>query len=229
MRPEPDRETTDPLRRPLYTFAEADRLARVTRGTAQRWLTGYAYSRPGRARVVQPPVTPGLGVDGAVSFTDLVEIVAIGRLKEQRFSLKAIRRIVENCQELLGVSRPLTALRFKTSGREVFVDQGDVLLEVGRHKRMRAWESVLRPFLETLDYNADAVAARWWPLGRAVPILVDPEYAFGIPVIAGSGVRTEIILERSRAGDLADEIAADFNVSNLEVQRALQFELQRAA
>ncbi len=48
-------------------------------------------------------------------------------------------------------------------------------------------------------------------------------------MIADSGVRTEIILERFRAGDLNEQIAADFNVTALEVQRALQFESQRAA
>ena len=31
------------LMRPLYGFAEADRLAGVTRGTSRRWLKGYRY------------------------------------------------------------------------------------------------------------------------------------------------------------------------------------------
>jgi uncharacterized protein (DUF433 family) len=229
MTGDPSRSSSDPLTRPLYTFAEADRLAGVTRGTAQRWLTGYAYYGARGERVVQPPVTPGPGGAGGVSFTDLVEIVAIGRLKERDFSLTAIRRIVENCQQILGVPRPLTTLRFKTGGREIFVDQGAVLLEVGRRKGMRAWERVLRPYLETLDYREDGAARRWWPLGRHEPILVDPDYGFGLPVVAHSGVRTEIILERFRAGDLDKQIADDFEVSAEEVQRALQFELQRAA
>jgi uncharacterized protein (DUF433 family) len=42
-------------------------------------------------------------------------------------------------------------------------------------------------------------------------------------------VRTEIVLERFQSGDLEDEIARDFGITPLEVQRALQFELQRAA
>jgi len=58
---------------------------------------------------------------------------------------------------------------------------------------------------------------------------LDPDYAFGFPVIRNSGVRTEIILERFQAGDLHDQIAQDFNVDPIEVERALQFELSRAA
>ena len=215
---------------PRYGFADADYLANVTRGTARRWLAGYAYHDTHGQRVVQPPITPGvLREEENVSFLDLVEIAAIGRLKEVGFSLRMIREIVRNCQEILAVPRPLTTLRFKTGGREIFVDRGDVLLEVGRKKRMRAWNEVLEPFLQELDYDANQFLARWWPLGRSTPVVIDPEYGFGFPVVAKSGVRTEIILERFRAGDLNEQISADFNIEQVDVERALQFELQRAA
>lgn len=217
------------LTRPLYGFADADYLANVSRGTARRWLAGYAYHDTHGQRVVQPPVTPGVQREESVSFADLVEIAAIGRLKEVGFSLRMIREIVRNCQEILGVQRPLTTLRFKTGGREIFVDRGDVLLEVGRKKRMQAWNEVLKPFLQELDYDANQLVARWWPLGRSTPVVIDPQYGFGFPVVAKSGVRTEIILERFRAGDLKEQISADFNIEQVHVERALQFELQRAA
>jgi uncharacterized protein (DUF433 family) len=48
-------------------------------------------------------------------------------------------------------------------------------------------------------------------------------------VVADSGVRTEIILERFEAGDLHDQIAADFNLDPIEVERALQFEMKTRA
>lgn len=217
------------LIRPLYGFADADYLANVTCGTAKRWLEGYMYDDTHGQRVVQPSVTPGVQREEGVSFADLVELAAIGRLKEVGFSLQMIREIVRNCQEILGVPRPLATLRFKTGGCEIFVDRGDVLLEVGRKKRMQAWNEVLEPFLQELDYNANQLVARWWPLGRSTPVVIDPEYGFGFPVVAKSGVRTEIILERFRAGDLKEQISADFNIEQVHVERALQFELQRAA
>jgi uncharacterized protein (DUF433 family) len=154
--------------------------------------------------------------------------VAIGGLKKAGFSTRAIRQFVHNCREILGVQRPLTSLKFKVSGREVFVDQSDVLLEVGRRKRMQARIDVLAPFLANLDYTQDLVS-RWWPLGRDVPIVVDPDYGHGLPVVEGSGVRTEIIRERGEAGDLIQQFASDFNLDCTEVERALQFELKHAA
>jgi uncharacterized protein (DUF433 family) len=216
------------LTAPRYTYAESDRLAGVTRGTSRRWLSGHQYRRSDGEPVRAAPITPAHRDGDSVSFLDVVEVVAIGGLKGAGFSTRAIRQIVENCQELLGIERPLISLRFKVGGREVFVDQGDVLLEVGRRKREHAWNDILAPFLASLDYTGD-VASRWWPLGRDVPIVLDPEYGHGLPVVAGSGVRTEIIRERAEAGDLIQQIASDFHLDCIDVERALQFELQRAA
>lgn len=218
------------LRLPLYSYSESDFLAGVGRGTSRRWLSGCTYRAPGGAVVKQPPVTFGSNTETGVSFVDLIEIVAIGRLKQIGFSLPAIRGIVQNSQQLLGVERPFATRTFKVGGRDIFVPSptGESLLEVGRRKGMTAWNQVLAPFLKELDY-AQELVRRWWPLGRAHPVVVDPEYGHGFPVIVDSGVRTEIVFERFRAGALAAEIANDFNVSEVEVERALQFESSRRA
>ncbi|MGI8552529.1 MAG: DUF433 domain-containing protein [Dehalococcoidia bacterium] len=215
---------------PLYSFAEADRLAKVSRGTAKRWLAGYQYVGPRGALVSRPPITAGnqKNLDEGVSFLDLIELAAIGGLREIGFSLGMIRALVSNCRELLQIPHPLVSLRFKTDGRDIFVTRHDVLLDVLRRKGAQAWSEVFEPLLETLDYQ-DAVARRLWPLGKDKPIVVDPDYGFGLPIIQGSGIRTEIILERFQAGDLPAQIAEDFNVAVLDVERALQFEVSRAA
>jgi hypothetical protein len=45
------------LMRPLYGFAESDRLAGVTRGTSRRWLKGYRYWYADESRMALP-ITP---------------------------------------------------------------------------------------------------------------------------------------------------------------------------
>jgi uncharacterized protein (DUF433 family) len=212
---------------PYYSFSETDYLAGAPRGSARRWIKGYGYLRHGE-RVERPPVTPRPNQVAAASFLDLLEVVVIGRFKYVGIPLSAVRQIVADCQELLELPRPLVQLKFKTDGRDVFIDQGDTLLGLGRQKRMMAWNDVLAPFLEQLDYG-EGWAERWWPLGHDGRILIDPEYGFGQPVIAGTGVRTEIILERVRAGELPEEIAEDFNVDRLQVMRAIQYETTRIA
>ncbi|MFN0071549.1 MAG: DUF433 domain-containing protein, partial [Chloroflexota bacterium] len=153
----------------------------------------------------------------------LIEIVAIGALRAAGFSVRSIRQIVTNCEEIFQLPHPLASLKFKVGGGDVFVQAGNELVEVGRRKRMIAWNEFLSPFLNNLDYEFD-IARRWWPRGHEAYVVVDPEYGFGLPVIVGSGVRTEIVRERFTAGDSREQIADDFNLSALEVDHALRFE-----
>ncbi len=225
------RDARRELWEPRYSYGEADYLANVSRGTSKRWLVGYQYHKDGEARTI-PSVTPHVREPGAVSFIDLVEVAAIGRLKgEAGFSLQEIRRIVHASQAYFGVERPLATLKFKVGGGEAFVVMSDdTLLEVfGKRRGETAWYQILEPFLEELEYDDTGWATRWWPLGRSQAIVVDPAYAYGLPVVAGSGVRLEVILERTRAGDLPEVVAEDFSLTREQVDRALQFELKRAA
>lgn len=220
------------LTRPFYTFSEADCLAGVPRGTSRRWLVGYRYRGRDGDAVQRPPVTPHAGDErpSSVSWVDLIEIVAIGLLKEKGFSLRRIRDIVQLCQDTLGEQNPLAMRKFKTDGRSIFLSLGEHLLDVShwRRKGMMAWDTVLGPFLETLDYEGD-IARRWWPMGRERLIVIDPEYGFGYPVIANTGVRTEFVAERFAVGESTAEIANDFDITPAEVDDALRFELHRHA
>jgi uncharacterized protein (DUF433 family) len=213
--------------RPLYSYSETDYLAGVSPGTAKRWLEGYWYWTPDGERIVQPPVTIRPRPEDGASFLDLVEVTAIGRLKEAGFPLRRIREIVTNCQHLLGVEHPLVTLQFKTDGREIFVDQGEQLLEVGKRKGEQAWSEFLAPFLHDIEYEAD-FARRWYPQGQGRAVVVDPDYGYGLPVVVGTGVRTEIILERFQVGETIREIAQDFNLAPNQVEQALQFETRLA-
>lgn len=222
-------EIPAPLARRLYSYADADNLARVSRGTSKRWIEGYTYRRPGGERIALPPITADREITGGgVSFSDLIEIVAIGKFKDIGFSIPRVRKIVTAAQETFGVRHPLSMLSFKTDGRDVFVEDGTLLHNLLRNKSQPAWDAILGPFLETLDYR-DAIAYRWWPLGKDRPILVDPEYGFGQPVVAGSGVRIEIIRERISAGDSNSQIAYDFAVSEADVEAVSQYYMQRIA
>lgn len=218
------------LTAPLYSYAEADRLAGVGRGTSSRWLKGYRYWYAPSDLRVMPPVTESIESQEAVSFVDLVEVIVIGGLRKKGFSLRTIRKMNEFCQLLLQKTRPLVTETFKVSGRDIFVlaSHGH-LVNVSTQRGMQAWDEVLDPFLETVDYENE-LARRWWPMGREYPVVVDPEYGFGLPVVSGSGVRTEILAERARAGDTDEEISYDFGLDASQVEAALRYEgVPRAA
>ncbi len=212
------------VNRPLYSFAEADRLAGVTPNTSRRWLKGYSFWYSPEERRTMPPITPGLGQKTAVSFVDLMEVAAIGELIAKDFSLKRIRKINAFARLYLQTPRPLVTETFKVKGRDIFVEESfGVLVNVGYEAGMRAWEDVLDPFLDDVEYENEMVR-RWRPAGKEGGVLVDPDYGFGLPVIEGTGIRTEIIAERYKAGDSTEEIGYDFGVTPAQIEDALRYE-----
>ena len=214
------------VKRPLYSFAEADRIARVTPNTSRRWLKGYSFWYDGEHRTM-PPVTWTSGMKDAVTFVDLMEVATIDKLRKKGFNFKQIRKINATARFYLRKPRPLVTETFKVKGRDIFVDEGfGILVNVGYEAGMQAWDEILDPFLDTVEYEGEIVR-RWWPLGKEFAVLVDPDYGFGLPVVEGVGVRTEIIAERYRAGDSIDEIAYDFDVTPKQIDDALQWEMPK--
>jgi uncharacterized protein (DUF433 family) len=214
------------VKRPLYSFAEADRIARVTPNTSRRWLKGYSFWYDGEHRTM-PPVTWTSETKDAVTFVDLMEVATIDKLRKKGFSFKQIRKINATARFYLRKPRPLVTETFKVKGRDIFVDEGfGILVNVGYEAGMQAWDEILDPFLDTVEYEGEIVR-RWWPLGKEFAVLVDPDYGFGLPVVEGVGVRTEIIAERYRAGDSIHEIAYDFDVTPKQIDDALQWEMPK--
>ncbi len=66
------------------------------------------------------------------------------------------------------------------------------------------------------------MVVQWHVRGKASPILIDPQIAFGAPAI--NGVPTWAIKGRREAGETIDEIVDDFLLKREEVAAALEFE-----
>ena len=209
--------------RPIYSYAEADRIAGVRPRTASRWIREYALLSEGaHSASDDAEAEPG------ASFFDLIEVAAIGRLRAAGWSFKAIHVAVESCQRMSGLSRPLVTEQFSRDGRAFFTACHESLDQagIGPRKCEAAWFEVLLPFLKSVTYEHD-YARRWWPIGRDRRVVVDPDYGFGLPVVEGSGVRTEIVYEQVRALESQERIASSFNISPEDVEHAIQFEASR--
>ncbi len=140
-----------PVFAPRYSYAEAERLAGVSRGTAKRWLRGYRHrGRDGEPRF-REPVIPGErqgDADGHVSFADLVEIAAVNHFRRQRWSLGAIRALIAECRTIFEVDRPLVMQCFKAGAQDTFLEQNGHFAALPGRKRLRAWYT-LHTFLGT--------------------------------------------------------------------------------
>jgi uncharacterized protein (DUF433 family) len=60
-------------------------------------------------------------------------------------------------------------------------------------------------------------------------IVIDPRIRFGRPVLDGTGIRTEIVIDRFRADEPIESLAADYGRSQEEIEAIVRSELPAAA
>lgn len=124
---------------------------------------------------------------------------------------------------------PFAAYRFKTDGKSLFMGyeqiegkkQKGTLLDTTIAKGQLAWDDIIGAQLKEFDYKAD-LAVRWHVAGADSPIVIDPQIAFGTPIV--DGAPTWVIKERWEAGESIDDIAYDFRLKKNDVRKALEFE-----
>ena len=60
-------------------------------------------------------------------------------------------------------------------------------------------------------------------------VVIDPRLSGGRPVLAGTGLATELIAERYKAGESVEDLAKDYEREESEIEEAVRCELGRAA
>jgi uncharacterized protein (DUF433 family) len=212
---------------------EAARLARVPSRTLWNWIHGYRYLRAGRSALAKPVLTPTVG-NGAVtlSFVNLTEVLALSGFRESGVSMQKIRRALDYVGREMDVEHPLATQRILSDGVELFWEyqekhRGDLVLVNIVRGGQRAFPEAVMRYLREIEWGRDSFASRWWPgasesgVGQVV---VDPRRAFGSPVIAGTGIRTEDVFLRFSAGEPLAELAEDYGLTFEQAEAAIRAE-----
>ncbi len=224
----------------FYTRAEAARLLGVHATKLNRWVMGYTYRHgevaPVRQPALVPPSLPEMRGLVALSFVDLIELRVVKVLIDRGISLQRIRKARRYAQKHCLVDHPFASRRVYTVDRNVFIellssDGATDFLELTHrgHLQIQAG-GLVEGFLDEVAFDDKrSLAHKWWPLGRAFPVTLDPTVASGAPVLEGTGVRTDVIAALATRTSVAD--AADaYRLGSEPARAALRFErILRAA
>ena len=220
----------DLAERPTYAIAEAARYCGISPQSVARWRAGYTYPTlmgPRRSG----PLTGGRPT-GLLTFTELIEVKVVAAARKAGVTMRAVRRAITAAQGAYG-ERPLMTVSFSTDGRELFTRELEAdgptrYVNLSRYGQV-AWEHI-RDVLRDLEYDDETgLALRWFPVGKDLPIVIDPQVSFGRPYVLHKGVSTDAVLSRFRARESLEGIADDLDLTQDEAEAALRFELPPAA
>jgi uncharacterized protein (DUF433 family) len=205
---------------PNYKIRDAARYAHLSSQTVASW-----HTKPGSNR----KATLSAKENGAaLSYLQLIEVAVVASFRKAGVSLKKIKTAREYLGKQLQAEHPFAEYRFKTDGKELWMDyaqfeavSGDKTLLAASNNGQLAWTDIIGK-LQEFEYEDDGLAIKWHVAGVDQDIVIDPRVQFGAPAI--DGVATWVFRGRWEAGEPLDEIADDFGVPNSAVLQALQFE-----
>lgn len=211
----------------IYSVAEAARLTEVSPQRITRWLRGYEHGR-GDDRIRSPRVwesdLPELNGTLELSFKDLMEVRFVARFRKVGVSWNTLRKTHAAASETLKTNHPFSTNRFRTDGREIFLDLTEGSRERGVleiRTKQRYFDEIVRGMFKDIETAGDELL-RWWPLGLRRRVVLDPTRNFGAPIVR-EGVATRIIALASTSNSAA-EISRWYKISPQSVRDALQFE-----
>ncbi|MEO7496346.1 MAG: DUF433 domain-containing protein [Massilia sp.] len=179
----------------LYTLQEAERFTGADPREVSRWLFGYRFKGGQSAplwRTQLVDAEPGLKLIG---FRDLLELRIVTVFVRHHVPLRVIRAAIDNARSIFTHDYPFTTNRFLTDGKSIFHEalqsHGEITL-TDLVKRQVVFEHIIRPELYAgIEFDPGGEARRWFPLPSNKAVVLDPEIAFGKPVLSDYGIRTE--------------------------------------
>lgn len=213
----------------LYTPAEAGRLLRVPPQKITRWLRGHSVKGKYYPALWKSEIT--LDDDQLIlGFRDLMEVRVADAFIRAGVSAIRVRSAIQVAKEVIGSDHPLSTDRFRTDGREIFLriiemddsgEESERLLNLFR--RQYEFKGIVEPILKTVDFDDEGEPQQWWPNGRRLNIVIDPERSFGQPIDAETSVPTAILASFAEVQGI-EATAKAYEVPETSVRRALEFE-----
>ena len=196
---------------PLYTRAEVALQLGLPPTTLGDWLRSGALEAGSGGRG-EPTIT----------FAGLVETHMLRQLRHAGLSLQAIGDAAVALRSRAGRRYPLAWSGLAHDGR-------DLLIEIAAEGREQGWErirdsqgglpGVLLRGSAAIGWSDDGYAGTLrLVIYHDIDVIVDPERAHGQPLVEGSDVPVEDVVDHVRTGSSYREIATKFALEDYEVE-----------
>lgn len=241
----------DPRELPLYGLSETSRYLKINSMTLRSWVFGRNYTLDDGASKWWPPVISLPDPSKPqLSFYNLVEVHVLSGIRRiHNVKFQKVRSALRFLERQFDDRNPLAKRDFWTDTFDLFIkDSGDLIC--ASLDGQRVIQEAVEQYLHRIERDFDLSPLRLYPFSREImfglkdskhgpkdlratpkTILIDPLVAFGRPTLAGTGIATNVIAGRFRAGEAIRVLANDYEIKESQVQEALDYEevIRRAA
>lgn len=214
---------------PAYGPAEAARYLRLPAATLRSWVVGRDYPKAGTHARFQPLIRPATQQPLQLSFWNLVEAHVLRALRtDHGVALAELRKAIDYAEKKLQLERLLLSPELRTHAGRVFLDRYAELIDLSASGQL-AMRKMFEDHLQRVEWDQWKFPVRLYPYVGASqptgerPIAIDPQIAFGRPIVQRAGISTAAIADRIDAGETVEDVADDYDLSREEVEQAVLY------
>lgn len=210
----------------IYTVPDLALILQLPLPKVRRWLTDFYDERLAGSK---DRYSWGEGRNRATNFLTLIEFYFFYMLRDQKIGASKILEAHKHMSKELKTPYPFASCK-------LLVNKKDILYEVNSDTWVYADESnqiviykLIEDFFKKIDFADNALARRFWPLGKEHSIVVDPHHQFGQPVINGTNINAATVYSMYQSGERISTIGILYDLTEEQVNDAIAFCKRKAA
>lgn len=200
---------------PLLTPRDVARHLRIPSSTLYDWLRESADGEPLVHRVV--PERRGWP---SVPFVAVVEAYVLRSLRDLRLTKRRIRAAAAEVRRTFDTPYALATKKIMTDGVDIFIEHApdDIARAADGQRPIR---EVIEDYLHCIHWDlsdgfADRLRLRQYP--DVAPVIIDPRFGWGEPVVESSKVPVQAIVDLWLAGEPLDVVADEYEMTREQVE-----------
>lgn len=211
---------------PIYGLVDAAHYLRVPYQTLRYWLRG--------SESVEPIVRPAWRNPPRLSFINLMECHMLSTMRTRyNLRLPKVRKALRTLATLYPSPHPLIDKTLETDRVDVFIRQHETeLVNLNRPDQV-GFREILDIHIRRIERGPDGMLS-FFPFvekrsaDEPKLIMISPAVSFGRPVIAGTGIPTDVVASRFHARESISELASEYGRSDREIEEAIRWESRTA-
>lgn len=205
----------DKFNDPLLTPKDVARHLWIPESTLYYWLGEEANGAPLVHRVV-----PERRDWPSVPFVAVVEAYVLRSLRDLGLAKRKIREAAAEVRKNFGTPYALATKKITTDGVDIFVHYADdELARVGDGQR--PFRDVIDDYLHYIEWdNSDGFAGslRLRQYTDIAPVIIDPRFGWGAPVVESSKVPVDAVVDLWLAGESLEAVAYEYGMTREQVE-----------
>ncbi|MEO8067583.1 MAG: DUF433 domain-containing protein [Flavobacteriales bacterium] len=155
-----------------------------------------------------------------VSFHVLIEFYVYFELRERGVSSQKIMKARQVMASDLKTDHPFATAHVLHTKKKIWYAFKEDIVDADGSRQTNINEIIER-FCDKIDFNGEALATRFWPLGKDKQVVVDPKHQFGAPTVPGTNINAQVLHAMSKSGERVEVLASLYDLSEKEVRDAI--------